>query len=105
MSKVAYYTGLRRGEILGMKRDSVKLSPRLIMSASEDCKEADWKRVPVRLELIPILEECLKVTSLKSDHVFLVNDGKGLRPVSRRLQESVAATNHEARVRANTALP
>jgi integrase len=80
--QVAYYTGLRRGEILGMKRERVKLSRRLILLAPEDTKEADWKRVPIRLELIPILEECLKVTCLKSDQVFLINDEKGVRPAS-----------------------
>ncbi len=80
--QVAYFSGMRRGEIVSMKRDRVKLSRRLILLAPDDTKEADWKRVPIRLELVPVLEECLKVTCLKSDHVFLINDEKGIRPAS-----------------------
>jgi integrase len=80
--QVAFYSGMRRGEIIGLKRDRVKLSRRMILLGPEDTKEGDFKRVPVRRELVPIFEHCLKVTSLGSDHVFLINDQKSTRPVS-----------------------
>jgi integrase len=80
--QVAYYSGMRKGEILSLKRDRVKLSQRMVLIAPEDTKENSWKRVPLREELIPVFEQSLKVTSLQHDHVFLLNDENGIRPVN-----------------------
>jgi len=77
----AYYTGMRRGEILELTRNQVKLSRRLIQLGPEDTKEGHWKRVPIRLELIPILDDALRVTALGCENVFLLKDGKGVRPL------------------------
>jgi integrase len=81
MILTAYYTGMRRGEILGLTRKQVNLSKRIITLSPEDTKEANWKRVPIHGELIPILEERLRVTSIGSDKVFLWQDKKNLRPL------------------------
>jgi integrase len=80
--QVGYYSGMRKGEILSLKRDRVKLSQRMVLIAPEDTKENAWKRVPLRKELIPVFEQSLKVTSLQHDHVFLLNDKSGIRPVN-----------------------
>jgi len=78
----AFYTGMRRGEIVGLKRGAVKLSKRMIILSPEDTKEGHWKRVPVRSELVDILEEAMSLTVLGCDDVFLTRDGKGVRPIT-----------------------
>ena len=78
----AFYTGMRRGEILGLKRSVVNLSRRIITLSPEETKEGHWKRVPIHRELVPILEETMRLTVLGCDDVFLVRDRKGLRPIA-----------------------
>ncbi|MBM4327321.1 MAG: site-specific integrase [Deltaproteobacteria bacterium] len=77
----AYYTGMRRGELLNLRRKQVNLQRRMIYLTGEDTKEGRIKRVPLRRELVSILEEAVKVPFLKTDHVFVVRDSKGVRPV------------------------
>ncbi len=78
----AYYTGARRGELMAVTRRQVDLSQRLIFMGPEDTKERNWKRVPIHRDLVPILEECMKVRSFESDRFFLMQDWKGTRPVN-----------------------
>ena len=79
--QTAFYTGMRQGEILSLRRSQVQLSKRMIVLAPESVKEAQWKRVPIHLDLIPIFVDVLKVRSLQSDYVFLSESGDA--PVSR----------------------
>jgi integrase len=83
--QMAYYTGMRKGEIRNLRRSRVNLSRRIILIGPEDTKEGHWKRVPVHSELVPVLEEALKLRSIGSDHVFLrdgapLTKGNGRRP-------------------------
>ncbi len=75
----AYFSGMRRGEILGLTRRQVNLSERLIHLEPEDTKEGRRKRVPIHYELVPILEEAMRIPFLASDKVFLVQDSQGIR--------------------------
>ncbi len=77
----SFFTGMRRGEILGLKRQGVKLSKRIITLTPEETKEGHWKRVPVHRELVPILENAMRLTVLGCDDFFLVQDRRGLRPI------------------------
>jgi integrase len=77
----AFYSGMRRGEILWLSRKNVKLTGRMIRLGPEDTKEGHWKRVPIHHELVPILEEAMKVSGFGSEKVFLLTDRKGTRPV------------------------
>ncbi len=70
-----YCTGMRRGEALGLTRDRVNLKERMILLRPEDVKERRWKRVPIHRDLIPIIDEVLKVRSMGSDRIFLI-DGR-----------------------------
>ena len=36
----------------------------------EDVKEGKWKRVPIHRDLVPVLEEVMKVQSISSDKSF-----------------------------------
>jgi integrase len=84
-AQAAYYTGMRRGEIAGLRRDQVNLSRRIILIGPEDTKEGQWKRVPIHRALFPVLEDVMKVRSIGSDKVFLkdgreLTRGNGRRP-------------------------
>ena len=70
----AYYTGMRRGEILGLTHSQINLNRRVILLGPQDTKEGDWKRVPIHRDLLPILDKVLRVQSLGTDRVFLVKD-------------------------------
>ena len=59
VAQTAYYTGMRRGEIVGLTRKQVDLKNRLIYPGPQDTKEGHWKRVPIHKDLFPILEEIL----------------------------------------------
>ncbi len=77
----AFYTGMRRGEILGLKRTGVNLLRRIITLSPDETKEGHWKRVPIHRELVPILGDALRLTVLGRDDVFFVRDRKGVHPI------------------------
>lgn len=76
----AFLSGMRRGELLGLKRQNVNLSRRIITLFPEETKEGHWKRVPIHRDLVPILEEVLRVASFESERVFLIRSKAGVRP-------------------------
>ena len=64
---MAYYMGMRKGEIHNLRRSQVNLSKRIILLGPEDTKEGNWKRVPIHLDLVPVLEDTMKLRSGSSD--------------------------------------
>ncbi len=78
----AYYSGMRKNEILGLTRRNVDLAGRMIYLTPAETEEGDCKRVPIHEELVSILWESMKVAALGSDRVFLINDRHGARPPS-----------------------
>lgn len=74
----AYYTGMRRSEILGLTRNRVSLHARMLYLGPQDTKEGYWKRVPIHRDLVPIMTAALK-SSFGSDRVFLLTDDNGTR--------------------------
>lgn len=82
MMWTAYYTGMRRGEILGLTRRSLKLDKRMIVLSPHDTKEAAWKRVPIHQDLVGILDHVLQSPPLLSGRVFALRDDKGLRDIN-----------------------
>ncbi len=73
IAQTAYYTGMRRGEVLGLTRRSVRLDRRLILLGPDDTKERQRKRVPIHRDLVPILESVMRVQSMGTDRIFLRN--------------------------------
>jgi integrase len=78
----AYYTGMRKNEIMGLTRKNVDLVDRIIHLTPEDTKEGDWKRVPIHKDLLPVLRDAMKVASFDSDRIFLIRDKNGVHPPS-----------------------
>lgn len=74
IAQTAYYTGMRQGEVLGLRRGQVSVENRMIVLAPEDVKETAWKRVPIHRDLVPILESALKVRAIGCDLVFPSNN-------------------------------
>ena len=83
----SFYSGMRLGEILNLKRQQVFLGQRLIFLADMDTKEGRPKRVPIHRDLLPILERAMRITSLEHDHVFLLADRQGVRPITKDCAE------------------
>jgi integrase len=84
-AQMGYYTGMRKGEIRNLSRRQVNLARRIILIGPEDTKEGHWKRVPIHRDLVPMLEDALKLRSIGYDHVFLrdgapLSKGNGRRP-------------------------
>ena len=77
----AYYTGMRRGEVLGLTRKHVNWDNRIMLLRPEEVKEGKWKRVPIHRDLIPTLSDVMKVQAISSDEIFLVR-GKSPYPDS-----------------------
>jgi integrase len=75
MITTAFYTGMRRGEIVGLTRKEVDLAGRMITLRPENTKEGHWKRIPIHWDLIPVLDDSMKVRALGTDKVFLL-DGR-----------------------------
>ena len=80
--QTAYFSGMRRGVIMGLSRRQLNLKSRITRLGERDVKERRAKRVPIHSELVPILEQCHKVTSPETDRVFVIQDEEGIRPPS-----------------------
>jgi hypothetical protein len=77
----AYYTGMRRGELIGLIRKQVNLTSRIINLKPDQTKEGHPKRIPIHTKLLPVLSNVYKITSLGTDRLFLIQDQKGVRPI------------------------
>jgi len=77
----AVYTGLRKGELAGLRKTDVDLSARLLTVARsydrETTKGGHADRIPIAAELVPYLERAIK--SSPSEFVFPASDGSMLR--------------------------
>lgn len=81
VAQAAFYTGMRRGELLNLTRSQLDIAGRMIRLKATDTKEAHPKRIPIHRDFVPILEDVLKVQAIGTDKVFLLQDKAGVRPV------------------------
>jgi hypothetical protein len=64
-------------------RQQVNLSRRIITLSPLDTKEHGWKRVPIHEDLVPTIEDALRVRALGTDRVFLIQDRAGTRDLGK----------------------
>jgi len=69
---MGYYTGMRKGEILNLKQNRVKLKTRMIHLRAEDTKDNEPRSIPISDELYKILKEI--PPAIHDEHVFLYKD-------------------------------
>ena len=67
---IAYYTGMRRGEILSLERHKIDLSRRIITLSPEETKEGHWKRVPIHKNLVHIVDITKVQVQIFIPHIF-----------------------------------
>jgi len=85
-----YYTGMRRGEILGLTWDKVDLENRLIRLEATDTKDKEPRLIPICDELFEILKD--QPRALHHKHVFTY---KG-NPISTNFKRSFASACEKA---------
>ena len=76
---VAYHTGMRRGEILGLRWDRVDFRKGFVRLKAEDTKTNEGRIIPMTPELTALFRCKYKVRRLHEDHVFLGEAGKPLQ--------------------------
>lgn len=66
---MAYHTGMRKGEILGLVWEKVDMKKRMIFLAATDTKDREPRSIPISAELHAALENIPK--AIHDQHVFL----------------------------------
>lgn len=80
---MGYYTGMRKGEILGLTWNRVDLEKREIRLEAIDTKTGDPRTCPIGKELLSILQAL--PSRLKSPYVFIYN-GDPIKNIKKSLQ-------------------
>lgn len=70
---IAYLTGMRKGEIAGLKWSQINLDKGIIKFHSTETKEGKFKRIPIHQELLSLLKGIGKVRNLGDDSLFQVS--------------------------------
>ena len=84
----SFYSGMRLGKIRNLRRHQVFIGQRMIfLAGARTPKKVAPKRVPIHHKLIPVLERAMRMTSLEHDHVFLLADRRGVRPITKSCVE------------------
>jgi integrase len=82
---MGYYTGMRKGEILNLKWNRVKLKTRMIHLRAEDTKDKEARSIPLSDELCKILKNI--PPAIHDDHVFLYK-GKPFKDIRSGLKDA-----------------
>lgn len=75
---MGYFSGMRRGEILGLTWSKVDMKNRVVRLEASDTKDAEPRRVPICDELAQVLRGIPR--AIHDDHVFLYR-GKPIRDI------------------------
>jgi integrase len=82
----AFYTGMRRGEILNLTWDKVDLKNRVIRLESKDTKDKEPRRIPICNALYAILNSIPR--AIHNNHVFLYR-GKPIRDLRQAMRRAL----------------
>jgi len=82
----AFYTGMRRGEILNLTWDKVDLKNRVIRLESKDTKDKEPRRIPICNALYAILNAIPR--AIHDNHVFLYR-GKPIRDLRQAMRRAL----------------
>jgi integrase len=86
----AFYTGMRRCEVLSLTWDKVSLEKRLIQLDARDTKDKEPRSIPICDELHDLLRQIPR--AIHDDHVFLYK-GKPVRDIREGLTRACKAAN------------
>jgi len=73
IATMAYFTGMRRGEIINLAPSRVDLRTEFIRLRPEDTKTEQGRSIPIHPELVEVLKHAMKVRPLNLDRVFYRN--------------------------------
>ncbi len=73
---VAAWTGLRKGNVLNLKRSQVNIFNRTISLDGSETKNGEHLIIPVAAPALEAIKDAMKVTHLNSPYVFCTADGK-----------------------------
>jgi integrase len=85
---MAYLTGMRKGEILGLTWDKVDLKKQFIYLDAADTKDKERRAIPISAELHAMLENIPK--AIHDNHVFLYK-GKPIKDLRKGLKKACKA--------------
>lgn len=88
----AFYTGMRKGEILSLPWDKVDLKRKVILLDAEDTKDGEPRRVPICDELVKILDSIPR--PIHTNAVFLFR-GKPIRDIRTSFKTALKAAGIE----------
>lgn len=81
ITRLAWYTGMRLGEILGLEWPRVNLQEKWISLHAKHTKTRKARKVYLVPEALAVLEYATKFRSLKFQNVFLKSDGKPVKDI------------------------
>jgi len=81
----AFYTGMRKGEILSLTWDKVDLKTRSIQLETQDTKDREPRRIPICDELYRVLKDIPR--AIHDRHVFLYK-GRPIKDVRTALERA-----------------
>ena len=86
---MGYYTGMRKGEILNLTWDKVKLDERLIQLEPEDTKDREARKIPICAELYNFLYSMPNriQASGRNNHVFQYR-GKHVNDIRKGIKDA-----------------
>lgn len=87
---MAYWTGMRKGEIKSLTWDKVSMKDRVIRLEAEDTKEGKAKTVPIGKEVFSMLKSI--PVHLHDNHVFMYNG----KPIKRNFTTALKTACEEA---------
>lgn len=84
---IAYFSGMRRGEVYGLEWPRINLGDRMIFLHSSDTKEGHHKRVPVHSELLPVFNKLRKIRKSNDERLFDVRLDSLKKPWQRSIKK------------------